>query len=38
MAFFAQNKSKLRKNLIIALVFEKNTNFLQKIGKNRRKL
>jgi hypothetical protein len=35
---FAQNKAKLCKNWIIALVFEKNANFSQKIGKNRRKL
>jgi hypothetical protein len=27
MAFFAQNKAKLCKNLIRTLVFEKNTNF-----------
>jgi hypothetical protein len=38
MAFFTQNKAKLRKSLIITLVFEKNANFLPKIGKNRRKL
>jgi hypothetical protein len=38
LAFFAQNKAKLCKNWIITLVFEKNTNFLPKIGKNRRKL
>jgi hypothetical protein len=38
LAFYAQNKAKLCKNWIITLVFEKNANFLQKIGKNRRKL
>jgi hypothetical protein len=38
LAFFAQNKAKLCKNWIITLVFEKNANFLPKIGKNRRKL
>jgi hypothetical protein len=41
MAFLTQNKAKLRKNLIITLVFEKNANFfaencqkLSKIAKN----
>jgi hypothetical protein len=33
LAFLTQNKAKF-----ITLVFEKNANFLQKIGKNRRKL
>jgi hypothetical protein len=36
--FFAQNEAKVCKNLIITLVFEKNTIFSPKIGKNRRKL
>jgi hypothetical protein len=35
LVFFAQNKAKLFKNWIITLVFEKNANFLPKIGKNR---
>jgi hypothetical protein len=35
---FAQNIAKLCKNRIITMVFEKNANFLPKIGKNRRKL
>jgi hypothetical protein len=38
LVFFTQNKGKLCKILIITLVFEKNANFLPKIGKNRRKL
>jgi hypothetical protein len=38
LAFLAQNKAKLCKNWIIPLLFEKNANFLPKIGKNRRKL
>jgi hypothetical protein len=38
LAFFAQNKAKLCKTLFITLIFEKNANFLPKIGKNRRKL
>jgi hypothetical protein len=38
LAFFAQNKGKLCKNWIITLVFEKNGNFLPKIGKHWRKL
>jgi hypothetical protein len=38
LAFLARNKAKLCKFMIITLVFEKNANFLQKIGKNRRKL
>jgi predicted secreted acid phosphatase len=36
MAFLTQNKAKLFKNVIITLVFEKNANFLQKMGKNSR--
>jgi hypothetical protein len=35
---FAQNKGKLCKKLIIALLVEKNANFLPKISKNRRKI
>jgi hypothetical protein len=38
MAFLTQNKAKLCKNFIVALAFEKNDNFLPKIGNNRRKL
>jgi hypothetical protein len=38
LAFLTQDKAKLCKILIITLVFEKNANFLPKIGKNRRKL
>jgi hypothetical protein len=38
LAFSTQNKAKLCKILIMTLVFEKNTNFSPKIGKNRRKL
>jgi hypothetical protein len=38
LAFFAQNKAKLCKNWIMTLVFEKNANFLPKIGKICRKL
>jgi hypothetical protein len=38
LAFLAQNKAKLCKNLIITLVFEKNAIFLLKIVANRRKL
>jgi hypothetical protein len=30
MAFLAQNKAKLFKNLIISLIFEKNANFFAK--------
>jgi hypothetical protein len=37
-AFFAQTTASFCKNVIITLVFEKNANFLPKIGKNRRKL
>jgi hypothetical protein len=33
MAFLTQNKAKLCKILIITLVFEKNTNFCQKLSK-----
>jgi hypothetical protein len=33
-AFFAQSKAKLCKNSIITLVYEKNANFLPKIGEN----
>jgi hypothetical protein len=36
LAFLSQNKANLCKNLIITLVFEKNANFLPKIGENRR--
>jgi hypothetical protein len=35
LAFFAQTTASFCKNLIITLVFEKNANFSQKIGKNR---
>jgi hypothetical protein len=38
LAFLTQNKAKLCKILIIALIFEKNAIFLPKIVKNRRKL
>jgi hypothetical protein len=38
LAFFVQTTARFNKHLIITLVFEKNANFLQKIGKNRRKL
>jgi hypothetical protein len=38
LAFFAQNKAKYCKNLIITLIFEKTPIFSPKIGKNRRKL
>jgi hypothetical protein len=38
LAVLTQNKAKLCKILIITLVFEKNANFLPKIGPNRRKL
>jgi hypothetical protein len=38
VAFCAQNKAKLFKNLIITLVFEKNANFSPKIVKKRIKL
>jgi hypothetical protein len=39
LAIFAQTiTSFFAKNLIITLVFEKNANFLKKIGTNRRKL
>jgi hypothetical protein len=38
IGILTQNKAKLCQNLIITLVFEKNANFLPKIGKNRRKL
>jgi hypothetical protein len=38
LAFLTQNKAKLCKILIIALVFEKNAIFLLKIVENRRKL
>jgi hypothetical protein len=38
LAIFIQNEAKLHKDLIITLVFEKNANFLQKIGKNSRKM
>jgi hypothetical protein len=38
LAFFAQTAATFGKNLIITLVFEKNANFLPKIGKNRSKL
>jgi hypothetical protein len=38
LAFLTQSKGKLRKILIITLVFEKNANFLPKFFKNRRKL
>jgi hypothetical protein len=38
LAFLTQNKAKLCKILIIALVFEKNANFLPKNVENRRKL
>jgi hypothetical protein len=38
LAFLTQNKAKLCKFFIITLDFEKNANFLPKIGKNRRKL
>jgi hypothetical protein len=36
LAFFAQTSASFCKNLIITLGFEKNANFLPKIGKNRR--
>jgi hypothetical protein len=38
LSFLTQNKAKVCKILIITLVFEKNGNFLPKIGENRRKL
>jgi hypothetical protein len=38
LAFLSQKKAKLRKNLIITLVFEKNAIFCEKIVENRRKL
>jgi hypothetical protein len=38
LAFFTKKQSKIFKKLIITLVFEKNANFLQKIGKNWQKL
>jgi hypothetical protein len=38
LAFFAQTTASSCKNLIITLAFEKNANFLPKIGKIRRKL
>jgi hypothetical protein len=38
LAFFAQTTASFCNNWIITLVFEKNANFEQKIGKNRRKL
>jgi hypothetical protein len=39
LAFFAQTTASFfAKIVIITLVFEKNANFLPKIGKNRRKL
>jgi hypothetical protein len=37
-AFFIQTPARFSKNLIITLVFEKNANFSQKIGKNWQKL
>jgi hypothetical protein len=38
LAFLTPNKAKICKILIITSVFEKNANFLPKIGKHRRKL
>jgi hypothetical protein len=38
VGFFAQTTATFCKNLIIALVFEKNANFVPKIVENRRKL
>jgi hypothetical protein len=38
LAFFVRITASFCKNLIIILVFEKNANFLLKIGKNCRKL
>jgi hypothetical protein len=35
---FYSKQSQILKKIIITLVFEKNANFLPKIGKNRRKL
>jgi hypothetical protein len=37
-AFFDRITASFCKNFIVTLVFEKNANFLQKIGKNCRKL
>jgi hypothetical protein len=38
MAFFTLNKAKLYKKLTITLVFEKNANFLTKIGRKSPKI
>jgi hypothetical protein len=38
LVFFAQTNASFCKKLVIISVFEKNANFWQRIGKNRRKL